>query len=131
MNKRMIAVVACSLLLACGGGSPTAPDPPSLTGSWSGSYVVTVGGTGSGTVQLQLILAESLVTGSGRFDDVTGTVIGAAAPRGGPLQFDFNPSNPAECSVRFTGTWSATRITGTWVLIQCSAGVGGTLELRR
>lgn len=134
MNKRMLAA-ACSLLVACGGGSsPTSPNPPSLTGAWSGSYVVTVGGSNSGPVVFQLTQSGATVSGTGTLDPGTpvassGVVVGGVSGSG--LTMDFLPSSPVTCPIRFNGTWSANLIRGQWVAFNCSASFGGTLEMRR
>lgn len=131
LNCTVLGVV---LLVGCSGSSPSAPSPASLTGSWSGSYAVTVGGSNTGPAVFQLTHSGATVTGTGTLDPGTpiassGVVAGFVSGNG--LIMEMVPSNPAICPIRFNGTWTRNRISGQWVAFNCAANFGGTLELRR
>ena len=125
-------LMACALLtVGCSGsdGTPTSPSSASsLTGSWNGSVVSQLSGSGSARVTLNQ--NGSVVTGTwtASFPEGTdaGTVDGQVS--GGSLQVMLNPGDPTNCPYRMTATVSGSTINGTYTSVHCTIAFGGSIN---
>jgi len=68
MKNRLAALaIGATLFGACGGDSTTAPAIPSATGTWSGSFTTTSGGTNVVLTLSMVETSENVLSGNGSF----------------------------------------------------------------
>ena len=133
MRKIHLAyIVALALTMGCSESTPTAPTPlapPTLTGTWNGTYDSTSGE--SGEVRVTLSQSGSSVTGtwsaSGNLGTGSGTVSGTVS--GSSTSLTLETSDPTNCSLSVTATFTRTTITGTWATFECSVADGGSFRV--
>jgi len=131
-----LALAVVLLVTACGGGdngSPTEPQPLTLTGTWAGTIVDSVGG--HGTVRATVRQDGNQVTGTwaATFTDPRGNNGGSLSGtvNGSAVSLTLYGPNEGVCPFRVTATWSGDRLTGTYAAFSCTTAITGSLDLRR
>ena len=123
-SRRFRAVLIILSLVAtvnCGSSSPSSPSTPSLTGTWVGTEIDTVAGTGAA----QSIITQSGSALSGTYSltftnpifSNSGSLSGSV--NGSTVSLTATPSNPLICPAADTATLNAaaTQLTGTYAAI--------------
>jgi hypothetical protein len=135
-------VTACLLVVtACHKPSPAAPEMPAtlpLTGSWTGTIVDSV--AGSGTVRLTIAQSTLGVTGDWMttFQDAGHNKVGelSGTPINASIIFFLKPTPPASLcgnatydgTMNVTGTFTSTHLTGHYVILTCTGVITGTID---
>jgi hypothetical protein len=129
-----IAIVALS---ACGGSSSGTTTPTaasfSIAGSWIGSVVDNIAGTG--VVRATIDQSGSTVSGTwsatyqNAIDNNSGTFTGDVS--GNTVKMTLRPSLPNKCSFAVTATTDGSSISGTYAALSCSIAVNGTINVRK
>jgi hypothetical protein len=137
--KRILAVVALSTLVACGGESvvfPNGATAPEVAGTWNIAGMVGFAPYG-GTVTLnQPSRQQAALTGWASVSTATASdiyftnVSDAAVSQTGQLSFTITTVQRA-ATWRFTGTVSGTTVTGTTTMVDASGSVTGNFTMTR
>ena len=123
MKRLALVLVTALAVSACGGSSsPTAPTQSAI--NISGTWV-----EAGSPLTLTISQSGNRITGTWSLTGIGGTVTGSSAGRS--VTLTFNPSDPRDCQISFTGTVASgdRRIDGTAATTNCTVSFGGASTL--
>ena len=134
MRVRVLTLLCAVVLVAgCGLDSLLGPSTPSLSGTYTGSFVDST--AGEGTVQVTLSTDGTNLSGTWvtTFPDPannsSGTVTGTFTDT--TLTAILTPNEPGACAFSMTATRTGTQMSGTYTSLDCAEPFSGTVNLTK